>query len=224
MNTENQNIVIAVDGPSASGKGTIAKKLAAHFGFAYLDTGLLYRAVGKLALENRVNIDSPSAIADFIKTLSIEAITGKLSDPELKSDAAAQGASKSAAVPEVRAKLLFLQQDFAKNPPDGKRGAVLDGRDIGTVIAPYTPAKVYVTASVEARADRRWKELQGRGDGATYAEVLADLQARDERDTKRAIVPALPATDAVILDTTNMTAEEAFAEALKIVKAKLPNL
>lgn len=218
---KNPEMVIAIDGPSASGKGTVARKLAEHFDFAYLDTGLLYRAVGVLALENRVNIDTPAEIAAFINSVPLEKIAAKLSDPSLRGDTAAQVSSKCAAVAEVRAKLLLLQQTFAKSPPDGKKGAALDGRDIGTVIAPYAPVKIYVTASSEARAQRRWKELQARGETATYADVLADLQARDERDTKRAVVPALPASDAIVLDTTNMTADEVFAEALKIAKAKL---
>ena len=213
--------IIAIDGPSASGKGTVARRLAEHFGYAYLDTGLLYRAFGLLAHEAGVNLDDAAAMTLFAAALPVSSITNRLNDPALKGDVAAVASSKSGAVPAVRAKLLHLQQDFARTPPGGKKGAVLDGRDIGTVICPDAPVKIYVTANTETRAQRRWKELQGRGETATYANVLADLQARDERDTKRAVAPALPASDAVMLDSSNMTADEVFAEALKIAKAKL---
>ncbi len=141
-------------------------------------------------------------------------------DPALREDATAQAGSKVAAIPEVRQALLKFQKDFAANPPAGKKGAVLDGRDIGTVIAPQAKVKIYVTASPEARATRRFKELQARGENVTYAAVLTDMQARDARDAERAVAPAKPAQDAVILDTTEMTADQAFAEALKITPTR----
>jgi cytidylate kinase len=151
---------------------------------------------------------------------------GMGNDPELRGDVASVAASKVAAIPAVRACLLKFQQDFCLKPPGGKQGAVLDGRDIGTVIAPKASVKIYVTASMEARAERRFKELQrqqlqGGGGNATYASVLADMKERDARDVSRSVAPAKPADDAVILDTTTMTADQAFAEALQIAESKL---
>ncbi|MDD3289116.1 MAG: (d)CMP kinase [Alphaproteobacteria bacterium] len=213
--------IIAIDGPSASGKGTIARMIAEELDYAYLDTGLLYRAVGMLAMSDGINLEDKAAIAAFAETLSVTAIINKLSAPALRSDEAATAASKVAPIPAVRAKLLKFQQDFGASPPEGKKGAVLDGRDIGTIIAPNAKVKIYVTADTAVRAQRRWKELQKRGETATYADVLADLRARDERDTKRSAAPALPATDAVILDNTRINAKETFAEAMKIVSKAL---
>ena len=214
--------IIAIDGPSASGKGTIAKRLAAHFGFAHLDTGLLYRAVGMNVA--RAGGDPADAALAEKAALALDpaAIAKALDDPELRGDEASMAASKAAALPGVRAALLKFQQDFCARPPGGKPGAVLDGRDIGSVIAPQAPVKIYVTASAEARAQRRFKELQGRGENATYATVLADMKERDARDAARPVAPAKPARDAVILDTTEMIADQAFAGALKIAEGKLP--
>ena len=213
--------VIAVDGPSASGKGTIARRLAAHFDFAYLDTGLLYRAVGLLAHVGKVNLDNPAAVASFAQAVPFDQIIGKMSDPSLRTDTASQAASKVAMVPEVRAILLQFQRDFASHPPQGKKGAVLDGRDIGTTIVPNAPAKIYVVADVEVRARRRWKELQERNETATYDAVLMDLRARDARDSGRAASPALPAADAVKLDNSSGSVDEVFARALAIVQSRL---
>jgi cytidylate kinase len=137
-----------------------------------------------------------------------------MADPALRDDKAAGAASKVAAIPAVRHALLHFQKDFCAGPPGGKKGAVLDGRDIGTVIAPGAKVKIYITASTETRAERRYKELQGRGESATYAAVLKDMQARDARDAERAVAPAKPAPDAVVIDTTEMTADEVFASAL----------
>jgi cytidylate kinase len=212
--------IIAIDGPSASGKGTVAKHLAAHFGFAHLDTGLLYRAVGLAVLRAGGDPGDPGAVTKAARALDPAALIAA-DDPALREDATSSAASKVAAIPEVRTALLKFQQDFCAKPPNGKPGAVLDGRDIGTVIAPQAPVKIYVTASVEARAERRFKELQARGETVTYAGVLRDMQVRDARDAERAIAPAKPAADAVILDTTQMTADEAFAAALKIANAVL---
>ncbi len=216
-------IVIAIDGPSASGKGTIARKLAAHFGFAHLDTGLLYRAVGMAVLREG---DDPANIAAAEKAargLEAEKIMGLTNDAELRSDVASVAASKVAAVPGVRSALLKFQKDFCAHPPLGKPGAVLDGRDIGTVIAPDAAVKIFVTASAEARATRRFKELQGRGQPASYDAVLADMKDRDARDAARTVAPTKPAPDAILLDTTEIDAEMAFAEALKIAAEKLNN-
>ena len=213
--------IIAIDGPSASGKGTIAKKLAKHFGFAHLDTGLLYRAVGVMALMEDKDPADPKAAEEAAKAFSHKNFEKLHSEPMLRTDKASLAASQVAAVPGVRKALLKFQQDFCAHPPDGMPGAVLDGRDIGTVIAPQALVKIYITASPEARAQRRFKELQKRGENATYAAVLDDMKERDGRDEKRNIAPSKPASDAVILDTTNMTADAAFAKALKIAEEKL---
>jgi cytidylate kinase len=209
-------LIIAIDGPSASGKGTIARKLAAHFGFAHLDTGLLYRAVGLLVVKSGGDPSDPKQAEKA--ALALDAT--ELNNPALREDAAAVAASKVAAIPAVRAALLKFQQDFCKNPPGHKHGAVLDGRDIGTVIAPHAPVKIYVTASAETRAERRFKELQARGENVTYAAVMKDMQERDARDASRSLAPLKPASDAVMLDTSTMTADEAFAKAVSIVQDK----
>ena len=215
------SIVIAIDGLSASGKGTIARKLAKHLDFAHLDTGLLYRATGLAVLQAKGDPSDSIAAEKAAKSLNPETIMDFADDPALRTDAVSQAASKASAIAGVRAYLLKFQQDFAKNPPGGKRGAVLDGRDIGTVIAPNAPVKIYVTADMGVRANRRFKELRERGENVTEAAVLADMQARDERDQTRAVVPAKPAEDAVMLDTTSLTIDAAFAAALAIVKDKL---
>ena len=229
------SFVIAIDGPSASGKGTIARKLAAHFNLAHLDTGLLYRAVGVAVL--RVGGDLADAgLAQQAAVALAAGLTGQgsevnafsaidftqlLDDEALRSDESGVAASKVAVVSAVRAALLKFQKDFCASPPQGKKGAVLDGRDIGTVIAPNAPVKIFVTASAEARADRRFKELQKRGQNATYAAVLVDMKERDARDAERPLAPTKPAPDAVMLDTTDLTAEQAFAEAVRIADMTL---
>jgi cytidylate kinase len=214
--------IIAIDGPSASGKGTIARKLAAELGFAHLDTGLLYRAVGMAVVRSGGDPGDPALAEKAASALNV----AELNDPALRDDAAAVAASKVATIPAVRFALLKFQQDFCKNPPDGKPGAVLDGRDIGTVIAPDAEIKLYVTASAEARVERRFKELQAKalpdkGKNVTYDAVLKDMKERDARDASRSSAPLKPASDAVMLDTSAMTADEAFAEALRIVNLKL---
>lgn len=214
------SIVIAIDGPSASGKGTIAKRLAAHLGFAHLDTGLLYRAVGLAVLRSGGDPADAGLAEQAALALNPSDIALLADDAEIRSDTASAAASKVAVVPAVRAALLKFQQDFCANPPDGKAGAVLDGRDIGTVIAPDAQVKIFVTASAEARAERRLKELQGRGQAATYEEVLSDMKERDARDATRALAPTKPAPDAEVLDTTNLTAPAAFEEAVRMVQKK----
>jgi cytidylate kinase len=218
-------LIIAIDGPSASGKGTIACKLAAHFGFAYLDTGLLYRAVGLAVVRSGGDPMNVALAEKAALALDAAKIAALAEDMSLRSDEASIAASKVAAIPAVRAALLKFQKDFCLNPPEikggGKKGAVLDGRDIGTIIAPGAKVKVFVTASVEARAARRFKELQGRGQNATYPSVLKDMRERDARDAERSIAPTKPAPDAVVLDTTNMDAEQAFEEAKRIANMKL---
>ncbi|WP_421698957.1 (d)CMP kinase [Ancylobacter sp.] len=202
-------MIIALDGPAASGKGTIARRLAAHFRLPHLDTGLLYRAVGAKALAEHVNFEDATALERLAGALDLATL-----DPEsLKSGAIGEAASRVAALPGVRAKLLTLQQDFARQPG----GAVLDGRDIGTVIAPQAEVKIFVTATPEARAARRHTELVGRGEAVTFEQVLADIHKRDERDSGRASAPLIRADDAEILDNTHLGVEESWQAALAIV-------
>jgi cytidylate kinase len=202
--------VIAVDGPAASGKGTLARKLAQHFGFHHLDTGLLYRAVGFQAADR---IDDPSAAIRIAQAFD----PGVLIESSLRSDEVARLASKVSAIPEVRTALLDFQRRFAAKPP----GAVLDGRDIGTVICPDAPAKLYVTAQVEVRAARRLKELQANGVATIYAAVLQDLIDRDARDSKRAAAPLKVADGAFLLDTSGLSPEDVFATALAWITPRI---
>lgn len=202
-------MIIAVDGPAASGKGTIARALAAHYSLPHLDTGLLYRAVGLGVL--RAGGD-PSSAADAIAACRFT--DAALHDPQLKSEAAGMAASLVSAHPEVRAALLDRQRHFAGQPG----GAVLDGRDIGTVIAPAADAKLFVTASAEVRAKRRHAELTGHGLDVHYEAVLRDIHARDERDSGRSAAPLRMAADAVLLDTSALDIEQAIAAAIGLVE------
>ncbi|WP_296420376.1 (d)CMP kinase [Pseudooctadecabacter sp.] len=194
---------VAIDGPAAAGKGTISKAVAAYFGFAHLDTGLLYRAVGKRVLDGL----DPVAAARTLTAQDLEA-------GDLRTSAVAQAASKVAVIAEVRAALVTFQREFARR----EGGAVLDGRDIGTVICPDADAKLFVTASAETRAARRFKELSGKGQPDTYDQVLADVKARDARDAGRAEAPMVAAEDAALLDTSTLSIEEAVAQAIAIVE------
>jgi cytidylate kinase len=207
-----RSLIIAVDGPAASGKGTIAARLAREYGLPFLDTGLLYRAVGLGVLDAGGSLDDEAAAVAFARALKAE----NLSDTErLTSGDAGEAASRVAGYPGVRAALLEFQRAFAAQPG----GAVLDGRDIGTVIAPDAPAKLFVTATAEVRAMRRWKQLTGRGDAIAYEDMLADIVRRDERDAGRGAAPMVQADDAVLLDTTEMDIETAFDAARRIVEA-----
>ena len=210
--------IIAIDGPAASGKGTLSKRLAAHYGYAHLDTGSLYRAVGLMVLLAGGDPANPELALAAAKALSPESAI--LSHLGLRADEAAQAASQVAAMPEVRAALLDFQHAFAACPPGGK-GAVLDGRDIGTVVCPDAPAKLFVTASAEVRADRRVKELRGAGRDVSVQTVLADMKARDERDSQRAVAPLKPAADEFVLDTSALDADQAFEAACAAVGAKI---
>jgi cytidylate kinase len=201
-------LIIAIDGPAASGKGTLARRLAAHFGLAHLDTGLLYRAVGRRVLDEGADPADPRAAEAAARALRAE----DLEREDLRSPPADAAASAVAAIPGVRAALLAFQRAFG-----GARGAVLDGRDIGTVVFPDATAKLYVTASVEARGMRRWKELVARGVAADLATVTAEVRARDAADAARAAAPMRPAADARLLDTTELDPEAAFAAALALV-------
>ncbi len=205
-------LIIAVDGPAASGKGTIAARLALLYGLPFLDTGLLYRAVGLGVLDAGGSLDDEAAAIAVARALKAES----LSDTErLTSGGAGEAASRTAGYPGVRAALLEFQKAFAAQPG----GAVLDGRDIGTVIAPHAPAKLFVTATPEVRARRRWLQLTGRGDVIAYEDMLADIVRRDRRDAGRGAAPMVQADDAVLLDTTDMDIETAFDAARRIVEA-----
>ena len=204
--------VIAVDGPAASGKGTIARALARHFGLPHMDTGLLYRAV---ALNLWRWGGDPGN--EFEALRACGDLGFDPDDPELRSEPVSQFASAVSVYPSVRTALLQRQQDFAAQAG----GAVLDGRDIGTVIAPDAEVKLFVTASPEVRAERRLKELQGRGMRAHYDDVLADIRARDERDSTRDLAPLRPADDAMVLDTSELGLDEAVAEAIRLVEERL---
>ena len=204
-------MIVAIDGPAASGKGTLARRIAAHFGLRHLDTGLLYRAVA-VRLIHRDMLDDAEAGAE--EACGLDPAT--LDDPALRSEAAGAGASIVSAYPQVRQALVEFQRRFAAEPP----GAVLDGRDIGTVICPDAHVKLYVTASAEERARRRALELRGRGETVDEAEILADIHARDARDMGRVTAPLKPAEDAVHLDTTGLDAEEAFRAAVAIVERR----
>jgi len=208
----NRSLIIAVDGPAASGKGTIAARLAREYRLPHLDTGLLYRAVGLGVLDAGGSLDDEAAAVAAARALKAE----NLSDTErLTTGDAGEAASRVAGFPGVRAALLEFQRAFAAQPG----GAVLDGRDIGTVIAPDAPAKLFVTATPEVRAMRRWKQLTGRGDAIAYEAMLADIIRRDERDAGRGAAPMVQADDAVLLDTTDMDIETAFDAARRIVEA-----
>jgi CMP/dCMP kinase len=198
--------VIAIDGPSASGKGTLARRLGEHFGLPHLDTGLLYRAVGWLALTTG---RPPAEVAARLTAAD-------LVDPVLRGDEAGQQGSKVASMPEVRANLLKFQKEFASQG----RGAVLDGRDIGTVICPDAAVKFFVTATREARAERRYQELRARGADTIKPRVLAEMAERDRRDSERAAAPLKAAPDAYHLDTSDMNADAAFAAALAFIERK----
>ncbi|MFN3512320.1 MAG: (d)CMP kinase [Phenylobacterium sp.] len=203
--------VIAVDGPAASGKGTIATRLGAAFGAPVLDTGLLYRAVGVLLQRRGGDLGDAAAAAAVARALTADMLT----DPGFRTREAGEAASRVAVHPSVREALFEMQRAFARRP----EGAVIDGRDIGTVIAPEAPAKLYVTARPEVRAERRWRQLAGQGEAVTYEEILADIRRRDARDSGRADAPMRPAADAALLDTSEMTIEQAADAARRIVEA-----
>lgn len=207
-----RNLIIAVDGPAASGKGTIAARLAAEYGLPHLDTGLLYRAVGLGVLDAGGSLDDAAAAEAVARALDASHLTDT---DRLTDRGAGEAASRVAGYPGVRAALLAFQKTFAQQPG----GAVLDGRDIGTVIAPEAPAKLFVTATPEVRAMRRWKQLTGRGEVIAFEDMLADIVRRDERDAGRGAAPMVQAPDAVLLDTTDMDIEAAFDAARRIVEA-----
>lgn len=206
--------VIAVDGPAASGKGTLARALAKHFGFHYLDTGALYRAVAWTLLEAGLDPENEQNTIKAAENLNMDAIK----DAALRTDAVSEAASIVAAIPGVRAAIFDFQHDFARKMP----GAILDGRDIGTVVCPGAQVKLYVSASAKIRANRRFLELQAKGESVTEAGVLADVKERDARDSGRAHSPLKPATDAHLLDTSDLSIEAAFRAALDVITDVMP--
>ena len=204
-------MIIAIDGPAASGKGTLGKKLAAHFGLRHLDTGLIYRAVAKAVIDAGKRPDDAAAAVAAAKALD----PASFDEAALKIPAIGEAASVVSAIPEVRAALLAFQRDFAAKPP----GAVLDGRDIGTVICPDADVKIFVTATPEARARRRAAEYRAAGRNITDEAVLADIRSRDERDSNRSVAPLKQAPDAHLLDTTHLDIDAAIRAAIDIVEA-----
>ena len=209
-------MIIAIDGPAASGKGTIARRLAQHYGLPHLDTGLLYRATARVLLDSGLRLDDPVRAVAAARGLALT----DFDEEKLRGARMGEAASIVAAIPDVRSALLDMQRKFASRP----QGAVLDGRDIGTVICPDAHAKLFVTASPEVRAQRRALELRGRGERADYADVLADIRRRDERDAGRSAAPLVAAADTVRLDTSDLDVAGAVAAAIAIVegaKAKL---
>jgi len=206
-------MIIAIDGPAASGKGTLAMRIAAHFGLAHLDTGLLYRAVARDVKRNGGALEDHVAAVTAARELD----PATLDDPALRGVGAGEAASIVARIPQVRAALLEFQRSFARRPP----GAVLDGRDIGTVVCPDADVKIFVTATPEIRAQRRHLERQSRGEAVTYEAVVADIRRRDERDAGREAAPMRPAADAILLDTSNLDIEAAFDTAVGVITKKV---
>lgn len=207
-------MIIAIDGPAASGKGTLGKRLAAHYGLRHLDTGLIYRAVALAMLEAGHRLDDVAHAAAAATALDV----GRLGDPALKGAKVSEAASIVSAIPEVRAALLAFQKDFAARPP----GAVLDGRDIGTVICPHADVKIFVIAAPEVRAKRRFLEMQAQNKGLSEKDILAEILRRDERDRSRSAAPLKAAPDAVTLDTTALDIEGVVRAAIDIVEKKKP--
>ena len=211
------SIVIAVDGTAASGKGTLAKKLAAHFGFAHLDSGALYRLTAFSVLERKGDPKNETDALRGAQTIDFN-LAG---DPRIRTDIVGQAASYVAAIPAVRAALLDFQRNFLAQPPGGSPGAVMDGRDIGTVICPGATAKLYVDARPEVRARRRWAELKAMGIRRGEDDLLKELNARDAADKSRPVSPLVQAPDAALLDTSDLGIDAAFAAALALVSAKV---
>jgi len=213
--------LIAVDGPAASGKGTLARRLAAHFDFAYLDTGALYRAVALALLENDISPDSETDAVHAAKHLDMARLQNPDVAARLRTAETGRAASIVAAMANVRGAILAAQRDFAANPPGQKAGAILDGRDIGSFVCPDAAAKLFVTARADIRARRRFEELKASDPSLIFETVLADIEARDARDAGRDIAPMKQAADAALLDTSDLSIEEAFTAALALVEEKI---
>ena len=199
-------MIIAIDGPAASGKGTIARKLAKHFNLGYLDTGILYRAVALQMLQGGINIEDPQ----YAEKIAREFTTSFIDKKNIRTEAVSVLASKIAALPGVRHELLHYQKSFAKNPGPDKHGAILDGRDIGTIVCPNADFKIFITADLKIRAKRRWKQLLQSDQTVIYSDILEELRSRDERDRSREEAPLVPAAGSMLIDTSDMTIDVAF--------------
>lgn len=221
-----KGFVVAIDGPCASGKGTLAKLLAHRLGYSALDTGALYRLIAKTALDRGSDIDDEKSISGIAIEIAQNPDFNLLNDKALRADAVGSAASKIAPYPAVRSALLMMQRDFAKNPPalDGELeplGSVLDGRDIGTVVCPDADVKLYITADLDERAKRRVKQLQSLDDSVTYETVFSDMRERDSRDTNRMLAPLRPSDDAFVIDTTHLKIGEILEQAIGVVRGGL---
>lgn len=218
-------MIITIDGPAAAGKGTLAAALAKHYKLAYFDTGMVYRAVGLQMVLDKLDLSDENAAEKIAKQLTFEKMMELSRHPDFRSDIGGQAASKVSAFSKVRAALLKMQQNFSLNPvfADGTpaNGAVYDGRDTGTVVCPDADIKFFVIASAEVRAERRYKEFIAKGIKTTLKKVLEDMLERDKRDSERAAAPLKPAKDAILLDTSDMSAEQEIAEAVNIIEAKI---
>lgn len=217
-------MIIAIDGSAASGKGTLAQKLAHRFGYAYLDTGALYRSVGLKILNQKEDPTNVEIARKAAASLKAEEMLSLQKDSSIRTEKVGSYASKVSAIPEVRKILFDFQRRFALHPVSEEgtsaSGAILDGRDIGTVVCPDAEVKLFLKASPEVRAQRRLKELQEKGICAIYDTILSDIKERDERDSKRAVAPLKPAEDALILDTSEMTPDDVFAAVIDFIKGK----
>ena len=218
-------MIITIDGPAAAGKGTLSSKLAEKYGLAYFDTGMVYRAVGLQLLKSNVDLSDVATAEKKAEELTFPKMMELSKDKDFRSAEGGHAASVVSSYPGVRARLLDMQKNFAKNPvfADGTpaNGAIYDGRDTGTVICPQAEVKIFVTASSEVRAKRRYDEFIAKGMSADYNQVLADVKARDERDANRKDAPMKPADDAIILDTSDMSIKEVFDKAVEIIEAKI---
>lgn len=218
-------MIITIDGPAAAGKGTLAGAIAQKYKYAYFDTGMVYRAVGLLMILNGKDLSDEAAAIGYASNLTFPQMMELSKNPEFRSAKGGQAASIVSAIKDVRAKLLAMQQNFALNPvfADGTKanGVVYDGRDTGTVVCPNAELKLFITATPEVRAQRRFAEFQQKGSNLTYEEVLADIKARDERDSNRSTAPLKPADDAIIVDTSDLTIAEVFAHVDEIIKKRL---
>lgn len=221
-------MIITIDGPAAAGKGTVSKVLAERYRLAYFDTGMIYRAVGLEMVLSKTDLADEQAALAFAQNMTFEKMMSLSVHPDFRSDIGGQAASKVSAMPEVRQALLKMQQNFALNPvfADGTKaeGAIYDGRDTGTVICPQADIKFFITASTEVRAMRRYKEFVAKGMDTTYEKVLADMIARDKRDSERQVAPMKPAPDAIFVDTSDMDAATEIDVVVKFVEEKLPSV
>ena len=218
-------MIITIDGPAAAGKGTLASAIAAKYKFAYFDTGMVYRAVGLLMILNNKDLSDEQSAIDFASDLTFPQMMELAKNPEFRSAKGGQAASIVSAIKGVRSALLSMQQNFALNPvfADGSKanGVVYDGRDTGTVVCPNADLKLFITASPEVRAKRRYDEFLQKGMPAVYEEVLADIKARDERDSNRSTAPLKPADDAIIIDTSDLNIAEVFAHVDELIQKRI---